>query len=413
MKFARRSRCPDATPDSHSAALVPLSGETSLPGDSSTRHGMGRIEGRAPGPLVVIVAGMHGNEPAGMQALKNVLGKLVTIEVRGTLIALQGNVKACEVEERLVDADFNRLWAHARIERVRSIEKSACTFSEERELWEMVRDIDRIFADAPEATSAETSPIFIDIHTASAPSVPFAIGRNNLDHASLFRGLPVPIIAGLEERLEGLLLQHVLDRGARTLAVETGPHEGEHAVEQLEAVLWCLLVQAGMIERDAVPGGEGPRELLRKLSRGIPPIVEVIHRHEVQARSEFEVEEGLESFDKVAANQLLAIDHGREVRAPRRCRLLMPLRQEKGEDGFFLGLDRDRLYLLLSEWFRRLHLEWLIGMFPSVRREPGLADAWRVDRSDRRYVREALRFFGYRNQVELRSGAILASRRRR
>jgi len=91
----------------------------------------------------------------------------------------------------------------------------------------------------------------------------------------------------------------------------------------------------------------------------------------------------------------------------------MPLYQERGEDGFFLGLDRDRLYLTLSAWFRRLRLEWILALFPSVRRERELGDAWRVDRPDREWVREALRFFGYREQVHLRGGTLLAWRHRR
>ena len=409
MKFARRSRSPQACPDS--GASAPPSDPP--PGDLSTRHGMGRLEGKAAGPLVVIVAGMHGNEPAAEEALESVMQKMASVPFRGTLIALRGNVRACEEDVRLIDTDFNRMWTRTRIERVRAIEKNACRFAEETELWEMVREVDRIFEGAPPVVIGDRSPIFIDLHTASAPSVPFAIGRNTLDHLSLFRGLPVPIIAGLEERLDGLLLQHVLDRGARTLAVETGPHDGKDAALQLESVVWCLLVQAGMISTAELPDGESPRQFLRELCGGIPPIVEVFHRHEVVQRDEFEVEEGLKSFDRVAANQLLAIDHGREVRAPRRGRVLMPLRQKIGEDGFFLGLDRDRLYLKLSEWFRRLRLEWSIGLFPSVRREPGAPDVWRVDRSDREWVREALRFFGYREQIELKCGAILASRLRR
>ena len=390
-------------------------GTTLAPGDPRSRHGCGRFEGTGEGPLVVIVAGMHGNEPAGTTALDAVAAALAggSIEVRGTIVALRGNVEACARGERLVDFDLNRLWTRPRLERMREIPIDDCVGSEERELWGLLRDVDRLLTEAPARSKSTGSPIFIDLHTASAASVPFAIGRNTLDHASLFRGLPIPIIAGLEERLDGLLLHYVLEQGARTLAVETGPHEGESAATELEAVVWWLLERSGAIARGSAPGGAEKFAMLERLGAGIPPIVEVFHRHDIVARDQFDMEPDFRSFDRVEANRLLAIDHGRSVRAPRRCRILMPLYQEQGDDGFFLGLDRDRKYLFLSEWFRRMRLEWTLGLFPSVRREPGFADLWRVDRSDRAWVREALRFFGYRDQVELRSGAILASRIRR
>ncbi len=381
------------------------------PGAPGSRHGLGRIEGERPGPLVAVFAGMHGNEPAGVRALERVIAQVTAdrIPVHGTLVGILGNVAACELGVRYVDFDLNRLWTPARVDRMRAMTREECLFVEELELWELVREVDRLIEGAP----AQPSPVFIDLHTASASSAPFAISRNTLDHISLLRGLPIPILAGLEESLEGLLLKHIIERGGRTVAVETGPHQGQNAAEELEAALWILFATAGTIASESIPGGRAGRDSLRELCRGIPPIVEVVHRHEVTDRSEFRMEEGFRSFDLVSKGRLLAIDHGKQVRAPRRGRVLMPLYQERGEDGFFLGLDRDRLYLTLSRWFRRLHLEWLLSLFPSVRRERELGDAWRVDRSDREWVREALRFFGYREQVRLKGGTILAWRRRR
>lgn len=379
--------------------------------DPEARHALGRIDGDEPGPLVVVFCGIHGNEPAGVQALRRVFTRLRSdgIAVRGTLVGILGNVSACEKGVRFVDSDLNRLWTAERVERLRNTPLEDCLIVEERELWELIRIVDRLLDDAPD----EPTPVFIDLHTASAGGAPFAIASNTLDHMSLFRGLPIPILAGLEEQLSGLALQYLVTRDARTLAVEAGPHESEAAVEQLEDVLWLLLASSGAVDRDAVPDRRGRQRRLRALTRGLPPIVEVIHRHAVEERAAFEMTEGFQSFDMVDPGTRLATHHGQSVLAGRRARLLMPLYQERGEDGFFLGLDRDRPYLVLSAWFRRLRLEWILRLFPQVRPAEEYGDAWRVDRPERPWVREALRFFGYRDQRPLRDGSIIAKREKR
>jgi len=380
------------------------------PGDPRARHGRGRHEGEAPGPTVIVVGGMHGNEPGGLAAMDRLTDRIDRgeLKLRGRLVMLTGNVEACARGVRLIDEDMNRLWTRTRIDRLRSISLDACASAEEREVWSLSRELDRALDEA----TWTPLPVVIDLHTASAPSVPFAVARNTLDHAALFRGLPIPIIAGLEEALGGLLLGHAFDRGARTLAIETGPHESETAAEDLESVVLWILIRSGLITGGELSSVRDSFASLRERCAGIPPIVEVIHRHPVVDRERFVMEDGFRSFDRVAAQQVLAVDHGLPVRAPCRSRLLMPLYQDQGEDGFFIGLERDRPYLWLSEWFRRLRLQWLLGFFPSVRREPGGGDVWRVDRPDHRWVREALRFFGYREQVELKSGTLLASRSR-
>ena len=45
---------------------------------------------------------------------------------------------------------------------------------------------------------------------------------------------------------------------------------------------------------------------------------------------------GFEGFQKITAGQLLAYDDGVEVRAPMDGRILMPLYQQKGNEGFFI-----------------------------------------------------------------------------
>ena len=61
-------------------------------------HGrrIGAYRGAEPGPLVICIASLHGNEPAGIAALERVLDVLSSnqFRMRGDLVGLRGNLQA-------------------------------------------------------------------------------------------------------------------------------------------------------------------------------------------------------------------------------------------------------------------------------------------------------------------------------
>ena len=64
-------------------------------------------KGANPGPVVLVQAGIHGNEPAGTLALEEWIQELKV--TNGTLVLIpRMNVKALEVGRRFVDRDLNR-----------------------------------------------------------------------------------------------------------------------------------------------------------------------------------------------------------------------------------------------------------------------------------------------------------------
>ena len=66
---------------------------------------IGRLSGRAPGPTLVVVGSIHGNEPAGAEALEAVVGRLSRegLLERGDLLAVVGNVEALDAGARYID----------------------------------------------------------------------------------------------------------------------------------------------------------------------------------------------------------------------------------------------------------------------------------------------------------------------
>ena len=83
---------------------------------------IGRLVGRQPGPTLVVVGGMHGNEPGGGLAARRVLDRLArdSVEVCGELVALAGNLGALRAGRRYHVKDLNRQWGEERVQALAS-----------------------------------------------------------------------------------------------------------------------------------------------------------------------------------------------------------------------------------------------------------------------------------------------------
>src|SRR5262249_14728955 len=113
-------------------------------GGTSITAGVERVLGTASkgargGPLLVVTVGIHGNEPAGLHAMRRVLRALEQREtpMRGRLAAFVGNQPGLARNVRFVDEDMNRLWSRANVEalRRRSPELDNVEQHEQRDLY--------------------------------------------------------------------------------------------------------------------------------------------------------------------------------------------------------------------------------------------------------------------------------------
>jgi predicted deacylase len=61
-------------------------------------HLIGSVRGSLPGPTLLILGGIHGNEPAGVFAADRVLQRIQErkADLRGEVILLRGNTRALE-----------------------------------------------------------------------------------------------------------------------------------------------------------------------------------------------------------------------------------------------------------------------------------------------------------------------------
>jgi predicted deacylase len=287
------------------------------------------LQGDAPGPTLIVIGGMHGNEPAGIAAARAALGGLDRGLVRGEVLALVGNVRASAAGRRCLAQDLNRIWSDDQLARARAAGAVGGTAPELGELAELAGVIEAAIARA-------RGPVFVlDLHTTSAPGLPFAVVGSTAAHRRFARHFELPGIIGLEEALPGVLTGYFGGRGCITLAIEGGQHTTRAAADNLAAVITVVLEVTGAVA--AMPGAAAARDHLARVRGALPPLIEVVERHPVRPDDAFRMAPGFANIQPTPAGTLLARDRTGEIRAPFDGVVLLPLYQPDGEDGFFYG----------------------------------------------------------------------------
>jgi succinylglutamate desuccinylase len=224
--------------------------------------------------------------------------------------------------------------------------------------------------------------------------------------------LPIPVILGLEEQIDGALLEFVNNLGHVTAGFEAGRHDLPHSVAHHEALLWLALIAAGCLNERDFPEAEMHRERLKKATAGIPRIVEMRHRHHIRPEDEFRMNPGFRNFDPIHKGDVLGTDCRGPVRARETGLVLLPLYQGQGEDGFFLGREVSVWWLRLSMLLRRLGVPALPRLLPGVSRHPRYQETLVVNTWVARFMPlELFHLLGYRKR-RWRGRYLVVTRRR-
>lgn len=351
---------------------------------------IGSAQGAHPGPTLVVVAGIHGNEPAGVHAARRVLARVGggTIALRGHVTVLAGNLRALRGGHRFLTRDLNRGWTEESVAGLqgRPADTLEAEDREQRELYEAIEAVRR---------TTRGLVVLADLHTSSAPGLPFVLFSDTLAQRRFVQAFPIPVILGLVEQVDGVLSEFYARRGCVTFCVEGGQHAGESSVDALEAVLWLSLAQAGMIDM-GLPEVVRASRLLDEQRRGLPRVLEVIERHSITPADAFVMEPGFKNIESVRKAQLLARDIRGEIRAPEGGVVVLPLYQKLGNDGFFWARAVTWRSLVLSHALRTLRLDALAALLPGVERDAH-PDRVVVDGASAR-VRGLLRLLGFRRE---------------
>jgi succinylglutamate desuccinylase len=366
------------------------------------RRIIGTVDQGHDGPTVVVVGGLHGNEPAGYEAARRVVESFGDggITLRGRLVAIGGNLNALRQGQRYADRDLNRAWTR------RHLEGAGGASAEDREQREildlLVEHLDR----------NGHRGVVIDLHSTSAPGPPFAIVGDTLRNRPLAFALGVPVILGLEELIEGTMIEFLVEHGHIAVAIEGGQHDAPETADRLEAAVWLALESCGAVAGADIPGRAQKVSSLHAASHHFPRVVEVRYRHGIRPEGGFVMEPGFVNFDAVRKGQRLARDHGGEVVASEGGCVLLPLYQGKGEDGFFIGRAVKRFWLRLSGLMRRLRIDRVAEILPGVHRDPDHHDHLLADPRVARWLAvQVFHLLGYRREAPV--GELLHFSRRR
>jgi predicted deacylase len=366
-------------------------------------HLIGAFGVRSNGPTLIAIGGIHGNEPAGALALDRVAARLANMsdELKGRVYLLSGNTRALTLGSRFIDADLNRHWTPENMSRVSS--ERLMEAAEGVELTELDRILDSILV------TAEDEVYVVDLHSTSAEGKPFATVGDTLRNREFAQKFPVTILLGIEEQLQGTMLEYLNNAGAVTLGFEGGNHTSPSTIDNHESLVWLALENAGIIENS------GELNEHRKALAGTrkkAEIYEVRYRHAITADDDFVMNAGYNNFDPIRRGQALAIDKRGEVKAVESGTILMPLYQRLGEDGFFIGRQISPFWLWLSALVRRIGIQKIVQVLPGVSRDPDNPETLIVNTSVARlFPLQVFHLLGFRRRRWVKNKLIVSRRK--
>lgn len=350
------------------------------------------LQGKLPGPHLVFFAGIHGNEPLGVLALKNVIQKIRSEKslLRGKITAIAGNVRALRQGHRYNQLDLNRLWTKKNIDAL-SEKQFFPQNEDEEELIELFTLVQTILLN-------QSEPLyFFDLHTTSSMSIPFIPVNDSLLNRAFARKYPLPLILGIEEYIQGPILSYINELGYVSFGFEAGQHTDPMSLKNHEIFIQLSLSFAGACTPEAMNLSQ--HLTFWKMNYGEHQnFYEIFFRFGIEPGAQFQMIPGFASFQPVHKGKKLADYNGKPIHSPRNARLFMPRYQPQGEDGFFLIRRTPRLFLQVSAFLRKQKLDRLITWLPGVNWASDERDSLLVDlRIARLLTRPILHLFGYRS----------------
>jgi hypothetical protein len=346
------------------------------------------LQGNKSGPTVVFFAGIHGNEPAGVFALKHVFKELKSKNsaLKGQLFGVAGNLGALNRHVRFQTVDLNRIWFPERIKNIRANKQA--DIEEEKELKALLEVLNNILEKA-------TPPFyFIDLHTTSSDTAPFIVLNDSLLNRKYASNYPLPIILGIEEYLEGALLSYINELGYVSLGFESGQHDDSKAVENCIDFIWFTLQLTGVVHPSKI-NGDG----LAHFNKVDHRFYEIYHQHTIESGDKFKMFPGFINFQKIPKGVEIAMSNDAVIKASKERQIFMPLYQDQGGEGFYFIRPIPKFLLWLSKELRRFKVDHLLVKLPGVKWKSDKKDTLIVDQRVARFMAKSIfHLLGYRTR---------------
>ena len=287
------------------------------------------LRGAEPGPTLVVLTAVHGNEPAGLEGALLLARRIEEAGGlrRGEVVGLIGHRAALARGRRYLDRDLNRLW--------RDAPGKVAHLREGRERRDLTRTLATVLRRA-------RGPVrLLDVHTTSGLGPPFTVVGDSEWGRAMADRLPIPRVLGLARRISGTISSWLDRQGVGNLVLEAGAHTDPDSSRRTEQVLRLMTRLMDLVDPDALDEGEAAGELVG-LTRTLPPLLELVHRHPIRPGDRFEMRPGYRNLAPIREGEVLAHDRNGPVRSPLTGWILLPLYQIQGDDGFFVVIPARR-----------------------------------------------------------------------
>nr|WP_298995092.1 succinylglutamate desuccinylase/aspartoacylase family protein [uncultured Allomuricauda sp.] len=367
---------------------------------------IGHLKGAKDGPTVVFFGGIHGNEPAGVIALRQVFEKLQGSKesLSGEFIGVTGNLKALKEGVRFIDEDLNRIWLPNQLGAQK--ETSRTLNAEEEEMVELHSLIEQII-------NGLSPPFyFIDLHTTSGETEPFIVMNDSLLNRSFTSNYPLPVILGIEEYLTGALLSHINEMGHVAFGFESGQHSDEKAIVSAFHFIEYTLGLVGFTPMEKVEL-KGIKAKLQQYTEAPQRFFEIYYQHLIQKGASFKMLPGFVNFQSVPKGMSIAMNGNGLIKTDKRRQIFMPLYQDKGYEGFYFIRRIPLFYLWLSKYLRKLKVDGWLSHLPGVRWASSKKETLVLDkRIARFFAKSFFHLLGYRAREMDETHLLLKNRER-
>ena len=304
---------------------------------------IGQRVGDSHGPLLIILAQMHGNEPAGYLAAKELFEAIdleysinPSFNFKGKIIALQGNMPAAVKGERYIVKDLNRNWTADTLARIANAQSDADLDAEDIQIKELVATIQHIIAEY-----ASEQVVVLDLHTTTAEGGIFSIPSQENYSRYLALSMHAPVLHGFLSGLAGTSLhffnkEYFPNINITAVCFEAGQHNSPESPKlAMSAIINCFKAMGGFYKEHIEMRHE---ELLKERAKYLPKEGHLVYTYAIAKDEKFEMRKDkiYKNFDPIEKGELLAYNQHGAIYAPYKGYILMPLYQKLGSDGFFI-----------------------------------------------------------------------------
>lgn len=189
------------------------------------------VDSGVPGPTVVILAGVHGNEVAGIELVKNYIQTRCLNILKGKMHFAFGNPKAIAGNTRFTEVDLNRQFAST-VQNTTTYEYSRAQF------------LKKLF---------QSADVLIDLHASfTAQTNPFIICERNA--INIIKSMPISTICfGLDAVQPGGTDYYMNQIGKIGICIECGYLDDANGVQVADQCVKSALKALGMTQAETLP----------------------------------------------------------------------------------------------------------------------------------------------------------------